>query len=150
MEEIERVQYQATLAITGAYKGLSRVKLYEELGWESLSERRRSRRILQIHKMQDNIAPSYLKDKLTPHRRTHADNSQNFFCDYRCRTDRYMMSFFPDAISSWNIFIGHFATIPTYNVLKTHLLALFVPKREVFLISMTLQELAFYSSFVWA
>ena len=32
MEEIERNQYQATLAITtGAWKGTSRVKLYEEL-----------------------------------------------------------------------------------------------------------------------
>ena len=42
MEEIERIQYQAALAITGAWKDSSRVKLYEELGWESLSDRRRS------------------------------------------------------------------------------------------------------------
>ena len=39
MEEIERIQYKAALAITGAWQGSSRVKLYEELGWESITNR---------------------------------------------------------------------------------------------------------------
>ena len=51
MENAERIQYQAALAITGAWQGSSRSKLYEELGWESLSDRRWCRRILQIHKV---------------------------------------------------------------------------------------------------
>ena len=33
MEKVERVQYQAALAITGAWNGSSRTKHYEELGW---------------------------------------------------------------------------------------------------------------------
>ena len=133
MEEIERIQYQAALAITGAWKGSSRVKLYEELGWESLSERRRSRRILQIHKIEHNITPYYLKDKLPSHRRTQEGNLLNSFYDYQRRTERFMMSFFPDAVASWNIFIDYFRNIPSYNVLKTHLFALFrPPKRSIF------------------
>ena len=40
MEKVERIQYQAALAISGAWRGSSRSKLYEELGWESLSDRR--------------------------------------------------------------------------------------------------------------
>ena len=36
METVERTQYQAALAITGAWQGSNRSKLYEELGWESL------------------------------------------------------------------------------------------------------------------
>ena len=51
METVEKVQYQAALDVTGAWKGSSRSKLYEELGWESLSDRRWCRRILQIHKI---------------------------------------------------------------------------------------------------
>ena len=51
MEKAERIQYQTALAITGAWQGSSRSKLYEELGWESLSCRRWCRRILQIHKI---------------------------------------------------------------------------------------------------
>ena len=49
MEKAETIQYQAVLAVTGAWQDSSRSKLYEELGWESLSERRWCRRILQIH-----------------------------------------------------------------------------------------------------
>ena len=57
MEEIERIQYQAALAITGAWRGSSRVKLYDEFGWESLSDRRRSRHTLQIHKNRKQCHP---------------------------------------------------------------------------------------------
>ena len=46
MEEVERIQYQAALAITGAWQGSSRSKIYDELGWESLSDRRKYRRVL--------------------------------------------------------------------------------------------------------
>ena len=53
METVEKVQYQAALAV-GAWNGSSRSKLYEELGWESLSDRRWCRRILQIHKIIKN------------------------------------------------------------------------------------------------
>ena len=35
MEKVERVQYQAALAITGAWQGSSRSKIYDELGWEN-------------------------------------------------------------------------------------------------------------------
>ena len=45
IEKIESVQYSAALAITGAWRGTSRQKLYAELGWESLSSSRWSRRL---------------------------------------------------------------------------------------------------------
>ena len=51
MDKTERIQYQAALAVTGAGQGSCISKLYEELGWESLSGRRWCRRILQIHKI---------------------------------------------------------------------------------------------------
>ena len=40
IEKIERVQYNACLVITGAFKGTSRERLYQELGLESLKDRR--------------------------------------------------------------------------------------------------------------
>ena len=36
MEKLERVQYQADLAVTGAWQGSKCSKLNEELGWESI------------------------------------------------------------------------------------------------------------------
>ena len=60
----ERIQYQTPLAITGACQDSCRSKLFEELGWELLSDRRWCRRILQIHKIVSDKTPSYLKNKL--------------------------------------------------------------------------------------
>ena len=51
MESIEKVQYIGALAVTGAWQGSSRSKLYDELGWESLSDRRMFRRVLQLYKI---------------------------------------------------------------------------------------------------
>ena len=52
---------QAPLGVT---LNSGRSKLYEELGWESLSDRRMSRRILQIDKISNNRTPPYLNNKL--------------------------------------------------------------------------------------
>ena len=67
MEKVERVQYQAALAITGAWQGSSRSKIYDELGWETLSDRRKYRRVIQIHKIINNNTLSYLNAKLPPY-----------------------------------------------------------------------------------
>ena len=64
MEKVERVQYQAALAITDAWQGSSRSKIYDELGWETLSDRRKYRRVLQIHTIINNNTLSHLNEKL--------------------------------------------------------------------------------------
>ena len=133
MEQAERIQYQAALAITGAWQSSSRSKLYEELGWESLSERRWCRRILQIHKIVSNKTPSYLKDKLPRYRRplySQNNNYNNTFHEIRCRSSRYMSSFFPNATTAWNNVITHFDNIPSINILKDHILSLIRPKKK--------------------
>ena len=38
--KVESVQYNAAVAITGAMRGTSKEKLYQELGFESLKDRR--------------------------------------------------------------------------------------------------------------
>ena len=66
MKKVERIQYHATIAITGAWQGSSHSKIYDELGWETLSDRRKCRRSLQVHEIINNSTLSYLKDKLSP------------------------------------------------------------------------------------
>ena len=60
--KIEMVQYKAALVITGVIKGtdLSRDRLYQELGLESLADRRWSRRLFFFHKIIQELLPSYL------------------------------------------------------------------------------------------
>ena len=75
------------MAITGTWQGSSRSKLYEELGWESLSDRRWSRHILQIHKIRNNITPVYLKEKLPLFRTPiYRITNQNNFHEINCKT----------------------------------------------------------------
>ena len=49
-ERLESIQYNATLAITGAIRGSSREKLYQELGFESLQRRRWYRKLCLFFK----------------------------------------------------------------------------------------------------
>ena len=122
LEKVERVQYHAALAITGVWHGSSRLKLYEELGWETLSDRRMSRRILQTHKIFNNKTPSYLHDKLPPDcRALFSGNIRNTSREIVCKSNRYMNSLFPDAIASWNIFIKHFDDVPYFDFLYKHI-----------------------------
>ena len=131
MENVERIQYQAALAVTGTWQGSSRTNLYEELGWESLSDRRRCRRILQVHKIKNGNTPSYLKDKLPIHHRPYpVGNIPMIFRELRSRTVRYANSFFPEAIASWNIFISHFGIMPNFASLRTYISSFFRPKKR--------------------
>ena len=51
MKILESTQYQAALAVSGAWKGTNREKIYDELGWETLEHRRMFRRIVQFYKI---------------------------------------------------------------------------------------------------
>ena len=129
MEKVEKIQYQAVIAITGTWQGSNRAKLYEELGWESLSDRRWCRRILQIFKSKNKRTPSYLSDNLPPIRRLlYRLGNTNIFHEIRCKTSRYMNSFFPDAINSWNNIITNYQNLPSVTSLKAHILSLIRPK----------------------
>ena len=46
----------------------------------------------------------------------------------KCRTDRYLNSFFVDAISVWNNVFSNFKNLPTFGRLKNHLISLIRPK----------------------
>ena len=60
IQQIESVQYNASVAITGAIKGTSRLKLYNEIGLESLKFRRRFRKLCTFYKAKSTGLPSYL------------------------------------------------------------------------------------------
>ena len=60
--KLETVQYNAALAITGAIKGTSREKLYQELGLEYLQQRRCMRRLCLFSKVVSTKLPAYIYD----------------------------------------------------------------------------------------
>ena len=96
-DKIETVQYNATLAITGAICGSSKVKLYKELGLESLKDRRWMRRLSYFYKIFSTQSPSYLSKYLPPF--TISQRYPNYFTSVRCRTVSFQ-NFFGQ--SQWN------------------------------------------------
>ena len=105
MERIEKVQYQAALVITGAWHGSNRNKIYDELGWESLSDRRWSRRLIQLYKIRNNITPAYLRDNLPRirgplFRNSNRNSNSNKYHEIFCNKVKYMNSFYPNSIKA--------------------------------------------------
>ena len=74
MNSIERTQYQAALAVyihiavSGTRTGTNTSNLYDELGWESLSERRWFYGLVQFFKLSYSLIPSYFRDLIPPPR----------------------------------------------------------------------------------
>ena len=127
MKKVESVQYQAALAITGSWQGTNRVKIYEQLGLESLSDRRSLNRILQIFKIKSNLTPSYLKSKLPP-LDVQANPNANTIQDVTTRTSRYKNTFFPNAVSTWNNVIANVRGNQTKSRIKMHILKIIRPQ----------------------
>ena len=102
----------------------SRSKLYEELGWEPLSDRRRCTRIQQVQKILNNMTPSYIQNKLPRRRRpVYRLNINNNFYEIRCKSSKYMNSFFADRIKAWNNAIGIFQTFHLLISLRSYLIS---------------------------
>ena len=64
MDLLERVQYKAALIVSGCWQGTSRERLYDELGWESLSNRRWACRLVIFYKIRNDLTPSYLAEHI--------------------------------------------------------------------------------------
>ena len=89
MEEIGSVRYSAALAVSGAWRGTSREKLYAELGWESLSLRRWSSLTL-FFKIANNLTPDYTRDPIPPHQQfQYSLRKRDVIGQIRARTDKF-------------------------------------------------------------
>ena len=74
-QQIMTVQYNASLAITDAIKGTSRLKLYNEIGWESVKIRQWFRKSYAFYKIKSTGLSSYLFD-LIP-KSSHMNNTRS-------------------------------------------------------------------------
>ena len=99
MERLESIQYSAGLIISGAWKGTSRDKIYEELGWESLNGRRWSRCLVLFFKFINKLAPEYPRHPI-PHirRSNYALRKQAVIEQISIRTERFKSSFYPNCL----------------------------------------------------
>ena len=128
MEKLESVQYSAALAVTGAWKGTSREKLYEELGWESLSLRHWSRRLILFYKFVYDITPDYTRYPITKlQQAVYSLRRPDIIGQINTRMMSLKNSFYPHCLSEWNKLDPVIRSLPSifsqYPRLKIRLLA---------------------------
>ena len=125
MEKVERVQYRGALVVFGAWKGTNQHKIYEELGWESLSELPEMNRLIQksltilLHLISE-ISFHHSNILLKQNHPIPSVNIEPKLTVFQC-------PFFPDSLKQWNIVITDFDHMPTLASFKPHIRALYRP-----------------------
>ena len=102
INKVESVKYNAALVITGAIIGTSKERIYHELGFESLADRRWFRRMCTFWKIVKGISPTYLQNYLPVIQHSRNPIRQNLFSAVPSKTDYFGNSFFPYSVNQWN------------------------------------------------
>ena len=128
MGKLESVQYSAALAVTGAWRGTSREKLYAGLGWESSNFRRWSRRLNLFFKIVNDLTPLYSKE-LIPllHRSNYSLRNQDVIGRIGARTEKFQSSFYTYCLAEWNKLDPELRHAPSVVVFKKKLLSIIYP-----------------------
>ena len=104
VNDLEKIQNEAARIVSGATKLVSINSLSLEIGWESLSSRRKKHKLRLFFKMQNNLAPDYLSSLVLPTvGRTSAyplRNSTNLHT-LHAKSQLNFNSFLPSVIRDW-------------------------------------------------
>ena len=127
INKLETVQYNAGLAITGAIRGTSKERLYQELGFEYLEKRRWYRRMCLFWKIVNGFVPSYLAKLLPTKQASRNPIRQNRYVSFSKSTNYFANSFFPYCTDKWNELDPAIKNIKTLPLFKKALLEFIRP-----------------------
>ena len=127
------IQYWAALVITGAIKGTSRDRLYQEIGLESLADRRWSRKLFFFHKIVNGLLPSYLQSYLN--QCNYGEYQTRSVCRIKMktlpvRTKAFNSSFYPYSIKEWCALSEEIRNIVSVNKFKKIIFIFIRPKEN--------------------
>ena len=117
-DKLESIQYNACLAITGAIRGASTEKVYQEFGLVSLKFRRWFRKLFHFNRIFNEKSASYLFSLIPNFNRAHNTRFSYNIAPIKVRHDYFNNSFFPSAITEWNKRdpdIGNSASLNTFK-----------------------------------
>ena len=84
----------------GPWRGTSRQKLYDELGWDSLYHRRWYRRMTHFYKLRSTRSPLYLYNLIPPERDLNYNLKMPYDYDQHIeRTTRFSHTYFQNCVS---------------------------------------------------
>ena len=123
-KELDKIQNEAARIVTGATVLVSLQSIYQEVGWESLQDRRLKHKLNLFFKMQHDLTPLYLSSLVPPSiSETTRYNLRNAddYTTLNCRTQLYYTSFVPSVIREWNALPGAAKQISTLHSFKVFL-----------------------------
>ena len=128
-EKIESVQYKVAVAITGAIQGTCHDKIYQELGLESLKNRRWYKHLSCMLKIMNEEAPKYLTNLIPKSQQTIATRNSNMSTFY-CRTDCFKNLFFPSTLKDWFSLDVSMRNSESIAIFKSRLLSFIHPSQS--------------------
>ena len=98
----ESAQCEAAVAITGVIKGTSKLKLYKELGLETLKFRQWCRRLCMLYKVKTSGLPLNHSKYIKVNDSFNTQLNEGGLKPCHCGTVVFKYSFFLYALSEWN------------------------------------------------
>lgn len=103
--QLDSIHNEAARIVSGATKLCSIQRMFAELGWETLQERRNKHKLVIFYKIINGLAPNYLSELLPPlvmENNPYNLRNSNDIQSIRARTNLFFNSFFPSTIRAWN------------------------------------------------
>ena len=128
-QNLEKIQYNSALAITGAIRGTSKEKLYQELGLESLEKRRWYRKLCYFYKIFNKQSPTYLLNIIPVSSRSYFTRYVKMFLLLKWH---YFLknSFFPSTVIEWNKIDKNIRKSESLNIFKKSILEFIRPSQN--------------------
>ena len=129
-QNLEKIQYNSALAITGAIRGTSKEKLYQELGLESLEKRRWYRKLCYFYKIFNKQSPTYLLNVIPVPSRSYFTRYFENAPSFKVRHDLFKNSFFPSTTIEWNKIEKNIRKSESLNIFKKIILKFIRPSQK--------------------
>ena len=115
---------------TGIWKGTSSNKFYEQLGWESLSDRRWFHRLVQLFKIHGSL-PLTLKPQFRVHEIIFLlPEMKMTFTALNAEQTLTCIVFYPHSVKIWNEIGPTLRQVPSLNIFKSNVLKLIRPQKK--------------------
>lgn len=121
---LEKLHLEGIRIVLGSVKGTSHASLYRESGLCCLKERRKRHKLIQFHKMINNLCPPYLQNLTPPLISTINPYPRRKPFERRapaCKTELYKNSFIPSATNLYNELPNEIQSSSSLSLLKKYL-----------------------------
>ena len=141
IEILNRFNTMLHQQLRGAVRGTSREKFYQELGFESLQQRRWYRKICCLFKKVNSQSPRYLFQLVPSLNTRYFSRNSESIPQLRTKHDFFRNSFFPSTIKEWNNLDPQIRKSKSISIFKNNILNSFGLNQITSIIVITLKEL---------